>query len=42
MSGGVLTDSILIDTTAHMNKFLEQGSDYAVAEPGMLQVKGKH
>lgn len=35
MSGGVLTNSILLDTTAHMNKFLEMGADYAVAEPGM-------
>lgn len=35
MSGGVLTDSVVIDTTTHLNRFLELGVDYAIAEPGM-------
>lgn len=35
MSGGPLNTSIIVDTTAHLNKFLEIGEDYAVAEPGL-------
>jgi FAD/FMN-containing dehydrogenase len=35
MSGGPLGDSIILDMTRHMNRFLELGDDYAVAEPGM-------
>lgn len=35
MTGGPLTESVLIDFTEHMNRFLELGENYAVAEPGM-------
>lgn len=35
MSGGPLTDSIVVSFTRYMNHMLEIGSDYAVAEPGM-------
>ncbi|OGH45560.1 MAG: hypothetical protein A3H82_02615 [Candidatus Levybacteria bacterium RIFCSPLOWO2_02_FULL_39_26] len=35
MTGGPLTDSILIDFTKHINKFIKLDNDYAVAEPGM-------
>ena len=35
MSGGPLGASIVLDVTAHLNHFLEQGDDYAIAEPGM-------
>ncbi|OGG43535.1 hypothetical protein A2841_01285, partial [Candidatus Kaiserbacteria bacterium RIFCSPHIGHO2_01_FULL_48_10] len=35
MSGGPLGESIILDTTAHLNRFIELGSTYAVAEPGM-------
>ena len=35
MSGGPLTDSIVVDMTAHLNKFLELGAQEAVVEPGM-------
>jgi FAD/FMN-containing dehydrogenase len=36
MSGGPLNDSIILDTTRHLNHFLELGKDYAVVEPGMF------
>jgi FAD/FMN-containing dehydrogenase len=36
MSGGSLTDSIMIDTMAHFNHVLEVGDDYAVTEPGVF------
>ncbi len=36
MSGGPLNDSIIADTTKHMNHLFELGSDYAVVEPGMF------
>lgn len=35
MSGGPLSDSIVLATTKHLNKLLEIGPDYAVVEPGM-------
>jgi len=35
MSGGPLTDSIVLDMTAHINRLLELGDDWAVVEPGM-------
>ncbi len=35
MSGGPLTDSIVVATTRHLNRLLEMGEDYAVVEPGM-------
>ncbi|HVU80187.1 MAG TPA: FAD-binding oxidoreductase [Candidatus Paceibacterota bacterium] len=34
MSGGPLTDSIVLDMTAHFNRVLEVGSKSAVVEPG--------
>jgi len=34
MSGGPLTDSVVAVFTKHMNKILEVGDGYAVAEPG--------
>lgn len=36
MSGGPLNDSIILDTTKHLNHFLELGKDFAVVEPGMF------
>ncbi len=36
MSGGPLTDSVVVDVLSHMNQFLEMGDTYAVAEPGLL------
>ena len=35
MSGGPLSDSIVVDMTAHLNKLLELGVEEAVVEPGM-------
>ncbi len=35
MSGGPLSDSIVLDMTAHLNKFIEMGTDEAIVEPGM-------
>lgn len=35
MSGGPLNTSIILDTTAHLNRLVELGDDYAVVEPGM-------
>ena len=35
MSGGPLSDSIVLDMTAHLNKFIEMGEDEAIVEPGM-------
>ena len=35
MSGGPLNNSIIMDMTAHFNRLLELGTDYAVVEPGM-------
>lgn len=36
MSGGVLSPSIVLDTTTYFNKFLELGDRFAVAEPGIF------
>lgn len=36
MSGGPLTDSIVVSTTEHLNKLREVGADYAIVEPGMF------
>lgn len=36
MTGGPLTDSIVVSFTEHMNQVLEIGDDYAVAEPGVF------
>src|SRR3989338_6875308 len=35
MSGGPLSDSIVLDMTAHINKLLELGVEEAIVEPGM-------
>src|SRR3989338_11659050 len=35
MSGGPLTDSIVVSFTKYMNAMREVGADYAIAEPGM-------
>ena len=35
MTGGSLNEGIIIDTTKYVNKLLEIGSDFAVAEPGL-------
>ncbi|MDE2021770.1 MAG: FAD-binding oxidoreductase [Patescibacteria group bacterium] len=35
MSGGPLTDGVVISFTEHMNHVLEVGADYAVTEPGV-------
>src|SRR3989338_10331123 len=35
MSGGHLTDSIVVSFTKYMNAMREVGADYAIAEPGM-------
>ncbi|MEK7612852.1 MAG: FAD-binding oxidoreductase [Patescibacteria group bacterium] len=36
MSGGPLNNSIILDTTKHLNRLLELGDEHAVVEPGML------
>jgi FAD/FMN-containing dehydrogenase len=36
MTGGSINDSLILDTTAHMNHILDIGVDYAVAEPGVF------
>ncbi|MSR70831.1 FAD-binding oxidoreductase, partial [Candidatus Kaiserbacteria bacterium] len=36
MSGGPLNDSIILDTTAHLNRLLELGEGEAIVEPGMF------
>lgn len=35
MSGGPLTDSVVVSFTDHLNRIVEVGSDYAVVEPGV-------
>lgn len=35
MSGGSLTQSVVVDMMAHFNHVLEVGSDYAITEPGV-------
>ena len=35
MSGGPLNDSIILDTTAHLNALVEMGESDAIVEPGM-------
>lgn len=35
MTGGPLTDSVLLDFMQHMNHVLEVGADYVVVEPGV-------
>jgi FAD/FMN-containing dehydrogenase len=35
MSGGPLTQSIVLDFTKHMNKLKKIGKDYAIVQPGM-------
>src|SRR3989344_3896540 len=35
MSGGPLTESIVVEFTKYFNRFLELGEDYAIVEPGM-------
>jgi FAD/FMN-containing dehydrogenase len=35
MSGGPLSDSIVVSFTKYMNRMIDIGNDYAVAEPGM-------
>lgn len=34
MTGGPLTDSVVVSFTPHMNRILDIGNDYAVVEPG--------
>ena len=36
MSGGPLTDSIVVSFTKYMNRMIEIGDDYAVGEPGLF------
>ncbi len=36
MSGGPLNTSIILDTTAHLNRLQELGDTFAVVEPGMF------
>ncbi|MBU6415388.1 FAD-binding oxidoreductase [Patescibacteria group bacterium] len=36
MSGGAISESIIVDVTRHINRIKEIGSEYAVVEPGML------
>ena len=35
MSGGPLTESIVVEFTKYFNRFLELGENYAICEPGM-------
>ncbi len=36
MSGGPLSDSIVLDMTKHFNQIFEMGTDFAVTEPGVF------
>ena len=36
MTGGPLSESIVLDFTTHFNKILEVGDDYAITEPGVF------
>ena len=36
MSGGPLTESIVVEFTRYFNHFLELGTDYAICEPGIF------
>ncbi len=36
MTGGALTESVIVDVTKHLNRVLEIGEDYAIAEPGVF------
>ncbi|MFY9493071.1 MAG: FAD-binding oxidoreductase [Minisyncoccia bacterium] len=36
MTGGALSESIVVDVSKHINQFKEIGADYAVAEPGLF------
>lgn len=36
MTGGPLTDSIVVSFSKYMNRMIEIGADYAVAEPGLF------
>ncbi|MEK7542642.1 MAG: FAD-binding oxidoreductase [Patescibacteria group bacterium] len=36
MSGGPLSESIILDFSKHMNKLIEIGKDYAIVQPGMF------
>lgn len=36
MSGGPLSDSIVLDMKPHFNKIIEVGSDFAIVEPGVF------
>lgn len=35
MSGGSLTESIMVDMTKHFNKIIKIGDDYAITQPGV-------
>lgn len=35
MSGGPLSESIVVDVTRHLNRLIAIGKDYAIVEPGM-------
>ena len=36
MSGGPLTQSVVVDVLAHMNRIIEVGEGYAITEPGVM------
>ncbi len=36
MSGGSLTDSVMVSVTEHMNKIIEVGNGYTIVEPGVM------
>ncbi len=36
MTGGALSESIVVDVSKHLNQFKKIGDDYAVAEPGLF------
>src|SRR3989344_7905689 len=36
MTGGALSESIIVDVAKHINRLKEIGDDYAVVEPGMF------
>ncbi len=36
MTGGPLTDSLVVDMTKYMNKIKEVGNDYAIVQPGVF------
>src|SRR3989344_6318648 len=42
MTGGALSESIIVDVAKHINRLKEVGNDYVVVEPGMFYRDFEH